>query len=642
MANTVFKAENGLLVIGSASVTGSLTVGSEFNITGNITFSGTSNGDFIPANSSYSLGNTTNLWNALLANTVTYGTSTINVANFSGVSTFSSNVVPSSNNVRLGDTTRRWDLYANNANVTTISAVTSVTTPVITVTSSATVNGAFTVNPGSGNTIYATGTTLTLGGTVSSFAGNSNFDSGVLFVDATNNRVGVNNTSPDAALTVTGAANVSGAVVIGGAATIGGAVTIGGNLTVSGTTTYVNTATLSVADNIVQLNSDVVGAPTENAGFEIVRGTSANVSLRWNETTDIWETTTDGSNFYRVVDNNLYATTTTSGVVIILDSVSNTSTTTYAASPNSVRTAHLLASNAVSNAISYASAAYSNAVSYAASIAGTAYSNAISYASSIAGTAYSNAVSVASSAAATSYSNGVTYSASIAATAYSNAASYADTKAAAAYSNGVTYSIAAAGTAYSNAVSVSSSDATTKAGTAYSNAISYAASVAATSYSNAVNYTNSVTPGSTTNLQLYSLGVGTAASGTQGSIRCTNDITAFYSDIRMKNVIGYVQDGLKKVLTLDSILFTNSDTAIGYGFTDDKVKVGLIAQQVQAIQPEAVAIAPFDADADGKSISGENFLTVQYERLVPLLVAAIQDLEKQVQELKAKQNGAQS
>jgi HKD family nuclease len=42
MANTVFKAENGLLVVGSTNITGSLTVGSEFNISGNITFAGTS------------------------------------------------------------------------------------------------------------------------------------------------------------------------------------------------------------------------------------------------------------------------------------------------------------------------------------------------------------------------------------------------------------------------------------------------------------------------------------------------------------------------------------------------------------------------------------------------------------------------
>lgn len=65
-------------------------------------------------------------------------------------------------------------------------------------------------------------------------------------------------------------------------------VTITGNLTINGTTTTINTVTLTVNDNIIVLNNDVTGAPTENAGIEIERGTSANVSWLWNETTDMW------------------------------------------------------------------------------------------------------------------------------------------------------------------------------------------------------------------------------------------------------------------------------------------------------------------------------------------------------------------
>ena len=76
---------------------------------------------------------------------------------------------------------------------------------------------------------------------------------------------------------------------------VAGAVTIGGNLTVNGTTTTINTATLNVSDNIVVLNNDVTGVPSENAGIEVERGTSANVLIRWNETSDVWEFTIDGS-----------------------------------------------------------------------------------------------------------------------------------------------------------------------------------------------------------------------------------------------------------------------------------------------------------------------------------------------------------
>ena len=74
-----------------------------------------------------------------------------------------------------------------------------------------------------------------------------------------------------------------------------GDLTVGGNLTVNGTTTTLNTETLSIEDNIVVLNSNVTGSPTTNAGIEVERGTSTNVSVRWNETTDTWEFTNDGS-----------------------------------------------------------------------------------------------------------------------------------------------------------------------------------------------------------------------------------------------------------------------------------------------------------------------------------------------------------
>lgn len=74
-------------------------------------------------------------------------------------------------------------------------------------------------------------------------------------------------------------------------------VVIKGNLQVEGTTTTVNSATLSVADNEITLNSDVTGAPTENAGIEVNRGTSTDVRIRWNEMAGKWQFTNDGSNY---------------------------------------------------------------------------------------------------------------------------------------------------------------------------------------------------------------------------------------------------------------------------------------------------------------------------------------------------------
>ena len=92
----------------------------------------------------------------------------------------------------------------------------------------------------------------------------------------------------------TGVTVSSGEISIGQAVSTSSNVTfndmvVSGNLTVSGTTTTVNTATLSVADNQIILNSDYTGSsPTENGGIEIERGTQTNKTLVWNETDDKW------------------------------------------------------------------------------------------------------------------------------------------------------------------------------------------------------------------------------------------------------------------------------------------------------------------------------------------------------------------
>jgi hypothetical protein len=41
-------------------------------------------------------------------------------------------------------------------------------------------------------------------------------------------------------------------------------------------------------------------------------------------------------------------------------------------------------------------------------------------------------------------------------------------------------------------------------------------------------------------------------------------------------------------------------------------------------------------DQDGNSKSGENYKTVQYERLVPLLIEAINELQAKVKALESK------
>ena len=84
--------------------------------------------------------------------------------------------------------------------------------------------------------------------------------------------------------------------------TISNNLTVTGNLTVNGNVTTLNTETLAIEDNIIVLNSNVTGSPALNAGIEIERGTSTNVELRWDESTDKWQFTNDGSTYANLGD----------------------------------------------------------------------------------------------------------------------------------------------------------------------------------------------------------------------------------------------------------------------------------------------------------------------------------------------------
>lgn len=132
------------------------------------------------------------------------------------------------------------------------------------------------------------------------------------------------------------------------------------------------------------------------------------------------------------------------------------------------------------------------------------------------------------------------------------------------------------------------------------------------------------------------LGLGTAPPSTSGQILATNSITAFYSDGRLKTKVGKIENALDKIEQLSAFLYKHNDIARQHGYTDDLVYVGLDANAVHKVQPEATALAPFDRDENGLSKSGENYLTVMYEKLVPLLVEGIKELRKEINQLKDK------
>ena len=143
-----------------------------------------------------------------------------------------------------------------------------------------------------------------------------------------------------------------------------------------------------------------------------------------------------------------------------------------------------------------------------------------------------------------------------------------------------------------------------------------------------------------TSPQISSLGVGTAASGTAGEIRATNAITAYYSDERLKTDITEISGALDKVMQLKGVTFRANELAESYGYKSDKEQVGVIAQDVEKVLPQIVVPAPFDIMQlqEGVEISrsGENYKTVHYEKLVPLLIQAIKEQQIMIEELQKK------
>ena len=140
--------------------------------------------------------------------------------------------------------------------------------------------------------------------------------------------------------------------------------------------------------------------------------------------------------------------------------------------------------------------------------------------------------------------------------------------------------------------------------------------------------TDSIAP-RTTILSWTSAGTQVTGAGT-----FTGEVTAYSSDRRLKNNVQTIDNAVSKVLKLTGITYTWNDLANELvGFDTENRVAGLFAQDVEEVLPEAVKLAPFDTDNNGESKSGENYKTVQYEKLVPLLVEAIKEQQQQIAQL---------
>jgi len=121
-----------------------------------------------------------------------------------------------------------------------------------------------------------------------------------------------------------------------------------------------------------------------------------------------------------------------------------------------------------------------------------------------------------------------------------------------------------------------------------------------------------------------SLGIGESTTSSSyklyvtGAIYATGDIVAF-SDKRKKTDIITIEDALSKVKDMRGVFYTKIDEA------HKGRQVGVIAQEMNEVLPEAVTYAA-DVDEYG----------VKYGNIVGVLIEAIKEQQKQIEELKAK------
>jgi hypothetical protein len=130
----------------------------------------------------------------------------------------------------------------------------------------------------------------------------------------------------------------------------------------------------------------------------------------------------------------------------------------------------------------------------------------------------------------------------------------------------------------------------------------------------------SVAAGVTT---MNSTGINTSNINASGYITAVGNITGYYSDDRLKTKLGKIENALDKLCSLEGFYFEANQTAQDLGYSVKK-EVGVSAQSTQAVLPEVVHPAPI----------GHDYLTVDYARMMPLVIEAIKELRAEIQALK--------
>ena len=143
--------------------------------------------------------------------------------------------------------------------------------------------------------------------------------------------------------------------------------------------------------------------------------------------------------------------------------------------------------------------------------------------------------------------------------------------------------------------------------------------------------------GTSSSVRFGALGVG-VVEGAAGTITASSNVTAYSSDERLKTNFIQIQDPIAKLMAIGGYEFDwNKDLCEELEFNYTNLhEHGVKAQEILKVIPDAVELAPFDRADKGGSKSGKNYLTVNYPRIIPLLIEAIKAQQVQIDELQAK------
>ena len=109
-----------------------------------------------------------------------------------------------------------------------------------------------------------------------------------------------------------------------------------------------------------------------------------------------------------------------------------------------------------------------------------------------------------------------------------------------------------------------------------------------------------------------------------GDITATGEVTAYFSDERLKTDIKPVENALEGVMAMGGYNYKANDLAKELGVERVDNQIGLLAQEVEAVFPELVTESGL-----------EGYKTIRYDKMVTVLVEAMKEQQRQIEQLQA-------